>query len=148
MLLMVLCSFGFAAILDIKGRDIPLIIWIFPTMVGIISLLFRWSDGDMQGFSMKILSAIALFVLGIGLCLFFGMGGADALMMFSLGIVFGMAGILMVATGFLSAIPHCIYFTQKKRKGEEAFFPLLPYLLVGTVIWCLFAVWKRTPILL
>ena len=120
-----------AASIDIRKRMVPDSIWI---MIIILSLVSP-DGGRVAG----IVAALPLFIAGITVG---GIGGGDVKLMGAIGMMLGVekaVAVLIIALASLLAF-HGIrkvlhrYRQPNSSEGLEQAYPLVPFLMLGSVI--------------
>lgn len=122
----------FVSVLDIKHLSIPVGLWTIPVAIILVSMTS--SSFSVSELGMRALFGGIFFAFGIVLCLVKDMGGADALMMMSVGLAFGAFGIYMILFGFVCAIPVALFAKHKSMNKKDFIYPLLPSLTIGVII--------------
>ena len=125
--------YAFVSFLDIKIHFIPVWLWLLPISIVLLTIVDDNST-FFTVFGTRALFGGAFFAFGFVLCLIKNMGGADALMMLTIGFAFGAVGIYMIMFGFVCAIPVALFAKHKAVDKEEISYPLLPSLTMGIVI--------------
>lgn len=132
----------FASITDIKSHKIK--IWVFPiaTVLSVPALILTIMNTRSSNLLYDISPYIMGFFAGFSLFLFIALkgkgGGGDAIMMGSIGLIFGMTRlveifIIAIAIMSLFVIGYIIYSVIKRSK-MNFYFPLAPFILGGFVI--------------
>lgn len=124
--------YAFVSFLDIKIYSIPPWLWLIPVAITLSTMVNNSSF--MTEFGTRALFGGAFFAFGLVLCLIKNMGGADALMMLTIGFAFGAVGIYMILFGFVCAIPIALFAKHKAVDKGNITYPLLPSLTMGVII--------------
>lgn len=117
-----------SSVTDIRNRLIP--IWVCVgscTMALGLQLLYGlgW-----QHVAMSVLSGLLLAAIFLVNALFFGDGGGDCILAFSIGIYLGVrVGLFIILISCLLLLVYCLI-----TKRREA-CPLAPFLLTGTILY-------------
>lgn len=119
------------SLLDIRLKSVPIWLWTIPVITVLIA---AGLDGTLvQGISIRLIWGGILFLFGLILCVLQGMGGADALMMGTVGFAFGDVGIPMMLFGFIFALPVAAIAAKNTAMGEKTAYPLIPPLTGGVI---------------
>lgn len=123
MQVIVIAELIYASYTDIRCMEVEPGFIIFCIFAKIVELIVK----EQPVMEVLFISSMVFLIL-LGECLFFSMGGADALIGLLICVNLGLYGILAILTGMLLAIP-----LMAARKGKET--PLIPFMSAGYLIW-------------